>query len=133
MNSKTTTTRCLALLLSLLMIFSAFAGCGEAKGNSSGGAQKTVTLTVVHKDGSTKELKLETDADNLREAAKDVIDGEESDMGLYVLTVDGETVNEDNQEWWCLTDKDGNMTPTGVDDTKISDGDAFTFTFTVGW
>ena len=43
-----------------------------------------------------------------------------------------ETVDDGNQEWWCLT-KGGEMWNYGVDDTKIADGDAFEFTFTEGY
>ena len=49
-----------------------------------------------------------------------------------VETVDGETADEGNQEWWCLT-KGGEMWNYGVDDTQIEDGDAFEFTLTVGY
>ena len=49
-----------------------------------------------------------------------------------MLTVDGETVNESNQEWWCLT-KGGEMHNYGVDDTEIADGEHYEFVFTVGW
>ena len=61
-----------------------------------------------------------------------LIAGEESSYGLYVETVDGETADEGNQEWWCLT-KGGEMWNYGVDDTQIEDGDAFEFTLTVGY
>ena len=73
-------------------------------------------------------------AENLREALEQekLAEGEESSFGLFVKTVDGETVDDGNQEWWCLT-KGGEMWNYGVDDTKIADGDAFEFTFTEGY
>ena len=52
--------------------------------------------------------------------------------GLYVLTVDGETADEAQQQWWCLT-KDGEMSPTGVDDTVIADGEHYEFELKTGW
>ena len=45
-----------------------------------------------------------------------LIEGEDSEYGLFVKTVDGITANEDNQEWWSLT-IDGEMAMTGVDST----------------
>ena len=89
---------------------------------------------MVHGDGTQKEFTLQTDAETLREALEeeDIIAGEESEYGLYVLTVDGETVQEEQQEWWCLT-KDGQMHNYGVDDTNIADGERYELTFTVGW
>lgn len=95
---------------------------------------KEITFQVVHGDGSTKDFTISTTASNLREALEQegLIAGEESSYGLFVKTVDGETVDDANQEWWCLT-KGGEMWNYGVDDTEISDGDAFEFTFTVGY
>jgi len=162
MNKHTYTTRALALLLSLLLVVGAFAGCSDgsnssasqpssqtgsavsapasssADGQSSDNASvsvKAITLEVVHKDGSKKEFTIETEAENLRAALEQekLIEGEESDYGLFVKTVDGETADDANQEWWKLTDKDGEMTPAGVDDTKIADGDVYVFTLTVGY
>lgn len=143
MNKRTCTSRGLALLLSLLLVLGSFAGCGgkqESSGAGSGSqavsaASKSITLTVVHKDGSQKDFPIQTDAQNLREALEQekLIAGEESEYGLFVNTVDGEKADEANEEWWKLTDKDGEMSPTGVDGTEISDGDAYTFTLTVGY
>ncbi len=97
-------------------------------------AEKTIVVTVVHKDGTSKDFTISTKAETLREACEeqDLIAGEESSFGLYLLTVDGETVDEANQEWWCIT-KGGTMTDTGVDGIIIADGDAYEFTLTVGW
>ena len=107
----------------------------ESGEDSSEEAQeKTIAFQVVHKDGSTQDFEIATTAGTLREAleAEGLIAGEESSYGLYVETVDGETADEGNQEWWCLT-KGGEMWNYGVDDTQIQDGDAFEFTLTVGY
>ena len=96
---------------------------------------KAIALEVVHGDGSKKSFSIRTDAENLRgalEQEEGLIAGSESDYGLYVETVDGETANMDNQEWWCFT-KGGEMLMTGVDDTMIADGEQYEATFTVGW
>lgn len=95
---------------------------------------KEITFQVVHGDGSTKDFTITTTASNLREAleGEGLISGDESSYGLFVKTVDGETADDASQEWWCLT-KGGQMWNYGVDDTEISDGDAFEFTLTVGY
>ncbi len=95
---------------------------------------KTVTATIVHKDGSIVTVEMHTDAEYLRGALeeKSLIVGEESAYGLYVKTVDGETINEANQEWWCFT-KGGEQLMTGVDQTPIADGDVFEITLTIGY
>jgi len=94
---------------------------------------KTITVEIINGD-SDKTITIKTDAEYLRAALEeeDLIAGDESDYGLYVKTVDGYTVDEANQEWWCFT-KDGETLYTGVDDTPIADGDKYEITLTVGW
>lgn len=95
---------------------------------------KEISVTVVHRDASQKEFTIETEAAYLGEAllAEGVIAGEEGEYGLYVTEADGETADETNQEWWCVT-KGGEAVMTGVDLTPIEDGDQFEITLTVGW
>ena len=98
------------------------------------GGSKEITVSIIHADETEKTEIINSDAEYLREALeeKNLILGTESDLGLYVLTVDGETVDEANQEWWNFT-KQGEMLTTGVDMTPVTDGDHFEITFTVGW
>ena len=94
----------------------------------------TITVSVTHADGSEKEFVITTEALNLREALEqeNLVQGDESEYGLFVTTVDGEGTDSDKQEWWCFT-KGGEMMMTGVDDTLIDDGDHYEIVFTVGW
>ena len=64
--------------------------------------------------------------------AEGLVEGEESSYGLFITTVDGETVDDANQEWWCLT-KGGEMWNYGADSTELSDGDTYELTLTVGY
>jgi hypothetical protein len=95
---------------------------------------KKVVVEVIQEDDSSKSYEIQTDAEYLRQALeeKKLIEGTEGDFGLYVTTVDGRTVDEGKQEWWCLT-QDGNMLNTSVDTTPLKDGDHFELTLTVGW
>ena len=95
---------------------------------------KTITLTVVHGDGTSNDITVSTDAENLRDAleAEGIIAGEDSSYGMFVQTVDGETADDGEQEWWCLT-KGGEMWNYGADATEIADGDVYEFTLTVGY
>lgn len=95
---------------------------------------KALTVQVVFADGSDKVHELQTDAEFLRGALEEaqLVTGSESEYGLFVTGVDGVTVNDANQEWWCFT-KGGETVMTGVDETPIADGDHFEITLTVGY
>ena len=76
---------------------------------------------MVHGDGTEKEFPITTTAATLGDAlvAEGLVEGEESSYGLFITTVDGETVDDANQEWWCLT-KGGEMWNYGADATELS-------------
>ncbi len=90
---------------------------------------KTITVTVIQEGVEDKVFTIHTDAEFLRGALEQekLVEGSESQYGLYVTTVDGVAVDESLRQWWCLNDGEGNMLDTGVDSTPIADGDAFQF------
>lgn len=95
---------------------------------------KAYTLTVVDAAGNETVHELQTDEEMLGAALlnEGLIEGDDSEYGLFVNTVDGITANDDNQEWWCLT-IDGETAMTGVDSTPVEDGGKYEFTLTVGF
>ena len=111
---------------------------------------KAYTLTVVDAAGNETVHELQTDEEMLGAALRvyivcavmqmlgaallkeGLIEGDDSEYGLFVNTVDGITANADNQEWWCLT-IDGETAMTGVDSTPVEDGGKYEFTLTVGY
>ncbi len=95
---------------------------------------KTIDVTIVHGDETTKEVTISTDEEFLRGALEqeNLISGEEGEFGLFVTTVDGETVDESLQQWWCFTNG-GESIMTGVDTTPIADGEEYEITLTTGW
>lgn len=95
---------------------------------------KTIIFEVINKEAQSESFTIHTDAEYLGEAllAEELVDGETSEYGLFVTKVNGETADEDNQEWWCFT-KNGEMVNTGVDQTPILDGDHFEATLTIGY
>lgn len=90
---------------------------------------KTITVTVMQEGVENKVFTIYTDAEFLRGALEQekLVEGTESQYGLYVTTVDGVAVDDSLRQWWCLNDGEGNMLDTGVDSTPIADGDAFQF------
>lgn len=95
---------------------------------------KTVSVTVVHSDKTEKVFDIRTDSTNLREALdkESIVSGTEGPYGLYILTADGETVDESQQQWWRIT-KSGEEVMTGVEEVMIADGDSYEITFKTGW
>ena len=95
---------------------------------------KHITVEVVHKDETAKTFTYDTDAEYLDEVlvAEGLISGDEGEFGRYVKVVDGETADYDvDQSWWALS-INGEFAQTGVSATPVSDGDAYTWTYTVG-
>ena len=95
---------------------------------------KAITIVVVHKDKTEKTFNYKTDAVTLGELVKEkkLASGTDSEWGIMIDTVDGETADSANEEWWCIT-KGGEMLMTGADSTNIADGEQYEFTLTVGW
>lgn len=95
---------------------------------------KNITITVIHKDESEKVFQLSTDQEYLGPALVEgkVVEDNRSDYGLYILTADGETADEGNQEWWCVT-KGGAEVTLGADQQPIYDGECYELTLMVGW
>ncbi len=122
----------LALMLVALIALFAFVYTQTAAKPAEGA--KTISFSVVHGDGSTKQFTLNTDAEFLRGAldAEKLIVGTEEQYGLYIHTADGETADEAKQQWWCLT-KSGEQVNTGADATPIADGDSYELTLKTGW
>lgn len=132
MQNRNLATRAAALLLALLMTVTVFAGCSQTSGGN--GDKKTVTVTVTHKDGSTKDFTYETTEEMLGAVLQNekLIEGDNGQYGLFVTTVDGYTADSGSQEWWCLT-VDGESAMTGIDSTPIEEGRSYGLVLTVGY
>lgn len=138
---KTNQNKVLSLVLALMMLFS-MAACNNAntdEGKTTKQPQtsqfaKTITVEVVKADKTKKSFTINTDEDFLRGALEQekLVSGTESEYGLFIKTVDGYTVDDSKQEWWCIT-KGGETVNTGVDSTPIADADSFEITLTVGF
>ena len=120
------------LVLLVLVAAAVFAYIGFSPKANAGG--KEIAVTVIHGDGSEKLFELSTDAESLRDALEPegIIEGSESEYGLFVTTVDGETADDSLQQWWCFT-KGGESIMTGVDGIMIADGEQYEITLKTGW
>ena len=118
--------RILSLTLALLVLFASLmlVSCREPDGE-----EKSFTFVCVHADGSSKTFEITSERAYLGDALLDegLIAGENGSYGLYVKTVDGETLDYDaDAMYWSLYIGD-DYAPTGVDTTKIEDGVTYSF------
>lgn len=96
------------------------------------GYAKTITVTVVHKDGTAKEFTYQTNEDFLGPVlyAEGLIE-ESASPGMFD-TADGEKADWSvDQGWWKLLVGEKEAM-TGVDTTPINDGDSFQLVYTCG-
>ena len=95
---------------------------------------KTVTVTVVHKDGSEKVFTCKSDAEYLGTVLVDenIVVGSYGEFGLYFDTADGETAdyNVDGGWWQVFIGEESAM--VGADQIPIADGDTFKLVYTIG-
>ena len=109
----------------------------ETPAHSGSDTEKLIAITVdvIHGDGSTKSFDIScADGATLRAALEsiDLVDGDESEFGLYVKVVDGERADYDaDGAYWGFT-QNGEYMMSGVDTTIVADGDKFEIKYTKG-
>ena len=98
-------------------------------------AEKTITVTVVHKNGEEKVFTCETTENFLGPVlVKENIVKDNQDGGhLYILEVDGEFADFNvDQGWWKLYV--GNTESNyGADEIPIEDGGSYKLVYTIGF
>lgn len=98
---------------------------------------KSITIEVVNKAAQSTLYELETDALYLRQAMEEAAEegltfsGSESDFGMYVDTVNGETADYSlNGSYWSFYVND-TYCNLGIDSQPVNDGDAFKIVYEV--
>ena len=105
--------------------------CGAKPAASS---SKELSILVIHSDTSAVQHQITTEADNLGDALVEaaLVEGDQTEFGLFITAVDGEIADMAAEEWWNIT-KDGEPLMTGVDSTPIADGETYELVFMIGW
>ena len=104
-----------------------------ARPTTTAGA-KTISVSVVHADGSEKQFRYHTDAEYLGPVllAEGLAEGENGPYGLTISVVDGEKADwNENQSYWALYVGE-DYAVTGADSTPVKDGDSFRLVYTIG-
>lgn len=95
---------------------------------------KTVTIEVINQAKETKEYKVKTDAEFLRQAMEEARDlefsGQESQYGMMVEVVNGESAvyDKDGAYWNFLVN--GEICNNGIDSQPVKDKDVFQIVYT---
>ena len=121
-------------IIALVAVIAVFAGIYFATRPETTEGAKTITVTVVHKDGTEKEFTYHTDEEFLGPVllAEELVKGEQSTYGLMISAVDGETADWNvDQGYWALYVGEEYAT-SGADTTPINDGDSFKLVYTIG-
>ena len=120
-------------IVALVVVVAAFAGIYLATRLETSRGDKTITVTVVHANGETKEFSYTTDAEKLGAflEEKGLIDSEGADPGMF-HSVDGERADWSvNQSYWALyIGEEYGM--VGIYDTDIVDGAVYKLVYTIG-
>ncbi len=98
---------------------------------------KSITIEVINKAGESTEYALNTDAEYLRQAIEEAesqgltFEGTESEYGLTISAVNGETADftVDSAYWSFYVNEE--YCNYGVDSQPVEDGDAFQIIYTV--
>ena len=124
----------IVLVLALVVLVGALLGVYLATRPETAAGAKTITVTVVHGDGSNKDFTYNTDEEFLGAVlmAEGLVEGEMGPYGLMISAVDGEeAVWEVNSAYWALFVGDEYAT-SGADSTPIYDGSTFKLEYTIG-
>lgn len=127
-------TKLILAAIAVLVVVALFAGIFIATRPDTTEGAKTITVDVVHSDGSEKTFTYHTDAAYLGEVvqAEGLVSGEMGDYGLYILVVDGEeAIYEESGAYWAFY-QGTEYASLSADQTPINDGDEFSFVYTVG-
>lgn len=101
----------------------------QADANVLGTGDTEFILTVVDKEGGETQFEIHTDKETVGDALTELgfIEGEESEYGLYVKTVNGITADYDTDGvYWAFYVND-EYASSGVDSTTITLGESYSF------
>ena len=129
MNRK---TGILAIILAILCVAAGILFHANKPETTSG--EKEIDIVVIHADKTENTYTYQTDAEYLADVLLEnhLVDGETGSYGLFITTVDNETVDESKQQWWCIT-KGGEQVNSGADALPVADGDQFELTLMEGY
>lgn len=95
---------------------------------------KSIVIEVLDKEGELKNFSGKTDAEFLKEAMDDfsqagfTYKGSESEYGLYITEINGETASDEDKAYWAIY-VNGEYGQYGADQQPVTDGDTYRFAY----
>lgn len=122
----------ISLLLALVMVF-ALTACG-AKEEAPAADAVSFKVVVTDLDGKETTFEYSSNAASVGEAlvAEGLIEGHETEYGLYIDTVNGITADWDNDQTYWAFYINGEYATTGIDGTEIVADTTYGLTLTKG-
>ena len=120
------------LLIGFVLLIAVFIGVYALTRPDVTQGEKTITVEVVHQDGTVNAFTYHTDAEYLGEVllSEGLVVGSDGPYGLYITEVDGErAVYEEDNAYWALY-QNGESATQGADMTPVADGDTFALVHT---
>ena len=123
--------RTLALLLALVMLF-AMTACGKKEAPAAASVSFKVIVTDL--DGNESSFEYTSSAASVGEVlvAEGLIEGHETEYGLYIDTVNGITADWDKDQTYWAFYINGEYATTGIDSTEIAADTTYGLTLTKG-
>lgn len=123
----------IVVLLALVVLVVALVAVYFATRPETNTNMKSFTLVVTHKDGTSKEMALKSDAEYLGVylQEEEIIKGDMGQYGLYIKEVDGEKAvfEEDGAYWAFYVGEEYAL--QGIDLTPIEEGKTYKLVYTV--
>ena len=120
-----------ALVLAMVLVLS-LAACGKTQEAPKTEGLASITVTVVHKDGSSKDFTYQTDQEFLGPLlqAEGLIEGNAGPYGMEITKVDGEqAIYDTDKAYWALYEGE-EYALQGIDTTPIKDGGTYKLEYT---
>ena len=123
--------RTLALLLALVMLF-AMTACGKKEAPAAASVSFKVIVTDL--DGNESSFEYTSSAASVGEVlvTEGLIEGHETEYGLYIDTVNGITADWDKDQTYWAFYINGEYATTGIDSTEIAADTTYGLTLTKG-
>ena len=124
--------RMISLLLALAMVF-VLTACG-AKEEAPAADAVSFKVVVTDLEGNETAFEYTSSAASVGEAlvAEGLIEGHETEYGLYIDTVNGITADWDNEQTYWAFYINGEYATTGIDGTEIVADTTYGLTLTKG-